>query len=167
MADYYYYRTDYNGNIISKYKLNGGMKWGSILNGRDLYYIPSSEESVTLPDGSVRKMHPRVIYRLDTETGEETAAFSFSGDYAALSVGFGFNDLIVYDNKIYTAELTGEIFSKEADGSISSKPLSLKNGIVIIDMATSDITYITASHIKNALGDTELSVKTEIIHMER
>lgn len=167
MADYYYHRTDYNGNIISRHKLNGGMKWGSILNGRDLYYIPSSEESVTLPDGSVRKMHPRVIYRLDTETGEETAAFSFSGDYAALSVGFGFNDLIVYDNKIYTAELTGEIFSKEADGSISSKPLSLKNGIVIIDMATSDITYITASHIKNASGDTELSVKTEIIHMER
>lgn len=166
-ADYYYYHTDCNGNIISKHKLNGGMKWGSIFDGRNLYYIPSVEEDITLPDGSIQKMHPRVIYKLDTVTGNETVAFSFTGDYAALSIGFGFNDLIVYNNKIFTAELTGKVFSDDAAGNTKSETLSLKNGIVIIDMTTADITYITASHVKNAVGDTELSLKRETIHMDR
>ena len=90
------------------------MKWGSILDGRNLYYIPSVEEDITLPDGSIQRMHPRAIYKLDTVTGDETIAFNFTGDYAALSIGFSFNDLIVYNNKIFTSELTGKVFSQDA-----------------------------------------------------
>ena len=82
MADYYYYRTDYNGNIISKYKLNGGMKWGSILNGRDLYYIPSSEESVTLPDGSVLAMSAAVG---QSSVCKEPEALRSSGSKSSVS----------------------------------------------------------------------------------
>ena len=165
-ANYYYYHTDYNGNIISKHKLNGGMKWGSILDGRNLYYIPSVEEDITLPDGSIQRMHSRAIYKLDTVTGDETIAFNFTGDYAALSIGFSFNDLIVYNNKIFTSELTGKVFSQDAAGNAQSETLSLKNGLVIIDMITADITYITADYVKNAVGDTELSLKHDSIHMK-
>lgn len=143
------------------------MKWGSIIDGKNLYYIPSDEVEITLPDGTVTTTHPRLIYNLDTETGEETVAFNFDGDYVALSVGFMSNDLIVYDNKIFTAELTGTVFSKAEDGTVTSKKLSLKDGIVIIDMVTNDITYVTANYIQTETGDIELSWNSDIIHMNK
>lgn len=114
----------------------------------------------------MQRMHPRAIYKLDTVTGDETIAFNFTGDYAALSIGFSFNDLIVYNNKIFTSELTGKVFSQDAAGNAQSETLSLKNGLVIIDMITADITYITADYVKNAVGDTELSLKHDSIHMK-
>ena len=58
------------------------------------------------------------------------------------------------------------MFSQDAAGNAQSETLSLKNGLVIIDMITADITYITADYVKNAVGDTELSLKHDSIHMK-
>lgn len=136
------------------------MKWGSIIDGKNLYYIPSDEVEITLPDGTVTTTHPRLIYNLDTETGEETVAFNFDGDYVALSVGFMSNDLIVYDNKIFTAELrnfSGNAIPQAACmvHNVSTGNYSYSGGIVIdnefyctstLSLSSNDVLYIAIAN---------------------
>ncbi len=166
-AKYYYYHTDYEGNIISKHELTGGMKWGSIVGGQNLYYIPSDEIEITLPDGKTKKTHPREVYKLDTETGEQTVAFRFDGDYYGLSLGFGGNDLIVYDNKIYTSNITGNIYSENEAGEITVQKLVLNKGLVIIDMLNGNIDYVTANYDRSESGGSEVSWNTEVFKMNK
>lgn len=166
-AKYYYYHTDYDGNVISKHELTGGMKWGSIVDGQNLYYIPSDEIEIILPDGSSKKTHPREMYKLDTQTGEQTVAFKFDGDYGGLSLGFGGNDLIVYDNKIYTSNITGSIYSTNESGEITAKKLTLNKGLVIIDMQNGDIDYVTANYAMADSGVYQLSWSVEKIKMNK
>ncbi len=138
---YYFYRTDFEGNVKSKHELNGGMYWGGLHDGRNLYYVPQEKISIVLPDGSEQETHPRYMYKLDIETGEQTVAFEFSGDYSLMYLGQSGNDLMVYDNKIYTYDLCGYVPKDDGEGY---DMLNLKRGLVIIDMDNGDITYITA-----------------------
>ena len=166
-AKYYYYHTDYDGNVISKHELTGGMKWGSIFDGRNLYYIPSDEIEITLPDGKTKKTHPREVYKLDIKTGEQTVAFKFDGDYYGLSIGFGSNDLIVYDNKIYTSDITGNIYSENEAGEITAQKLVLNKGLVIIDMLSGNIEYVTANYDRTESDGFELLSNTKKIEMNK
>ena len=138
---YYFYHTDFEGNVKSKHELNGGMYWGGLHDGRHLYYVPQEKITIVLPDGSEQETHPRYMYKLDIETGEQTVAFEFSGDYSLMYLGQSGNDLMVYDNKIYTYDLCGYVPKDDGEGY---DMLNLKRGLVVIDMENGDITYITA-----------------------
>lgn len=161
--NYYFYHTDYDGNVISKYELNGGMHWGDMHDGRYLYYVPQEKIIVTLPNGGTEEMHSRELYKLDTETGEQTVIFRFDGDYSALQLGNKANDLIVHDNKIYTFELYGKIATDEGK---DPKYLNMrKGGLIIIDIETGDINRVTADYVNTSNG-MALEWKSEIIPMD-
>ena len=57
----YYYHMDMEGNELAKHELVGGMQWGSIYDGRYLYYIPAEEVEFQCGDGSVQPIHSREI----------------------------------------------------------------------------------------------------------
>ncbi len=150
-AKYYFYHTDMDGNVIAKRELVGGMKWGSIYDGRYLYYIPSEDIIVEDKlDGDVFKIHSRELYRIDMETGIRTVAFTFDGDYATMAIKLGLgNDMFVYDNKIFTAyiaEATSMKDPKTDEIIYGGKGINCTDGIAIIDMSNGDITYVTANY---------------------
>ncbi len=169
-AKYYFYHTDYEGNIISKQELVGGMKWGSIYDGKNLYYIPSKDETFICGDGTEKSIHCREIYCLNMETGERTVAFKFDGMYEtmALQLGLG-NEMIVLNNKIYTYSV-GEINSKEnivtKEVIVYGKGVSLRNGIIIIDMSNGDITFVQAEYSRNTDKSCEAIYNIEKIEMD-
>ena len=149
-AKYYFFHTDLDGNVLAKRELVGGMRWGSIYDGRYLYYIPDEDIVVENLDGNFIKIHSRELYRLDMETGVRKVAFTFDGDYATMAIKLGFrNDMLVYDNKIFTAYITEATSMKDpkTDKIIyGGKGIHCTDGIAIIDMSNGDITYVTANY---------------------
>ena len=154
-SSFYIYRTDFSGNVLSKARIEGDMKWGSICDGKHLYYIPFDEVPLRLSDGSpiVNQFgsavmgNARELYCLDIDTGERSIAFTFDGDYSGLSmwpseIGRSF---YVSDGKIIVSHLSGPFLKKGADGENKTEVLTLKNGIIIIDMENGDINYIGSS----------------------
>ena len=142
---YCFYNTDLDGNVISKHELNGGMLFGSILDGRNLYYVPQEMVTITVPDGTKKDVHQRYIYKLDTETGETTVAFEFNGDYSMLWFLNTANDIMVYENKIYTYSLGGVVCPDGGVEGVDFDYFLRDDGVVIIDMETGDIDYVTAT----------------------
>lgn len=152
---YYIYRTDFSGNVLSKAKIEGDMKWGSVCDGKHLYYIPREEITLSLSDGSPSVNqdgsavmgNARELYCLDIDTGERSVAFTFDGDYSGLSlwhteIGKSF---YVSDGKIIVSHLSGTVLKKGDNGENKTEGLTLKNGIIIIDMENGDINYIGSS----------------------
>ena len=146
---YYFYNTDLKGNVISKHELKGGMSFGSILDGRNLYYVPKETVIITIPDGTEKETHQRYIYKLDTETGETSVAFEFNGDYSMLWFLNTANDFMVYDNKIYTYKLGGVVCPEGGVEGVDFDYFLLEDGVVIIDIETGDINYVTANYDAN------------------
>lgn len=149
-SPYYFYHTDYQGNIISQHKLAGGMKWGSIYDGINLYYIPAEDTSFLCGDGTTRSIHSREIYKLNMETGERNVAFTFDGDFATMEIEFGMgNEMIVFDNKIYTYSIGEANASYNPDTNettVYGSGIGLRDGIVVIDMLNGDITFVQANY---------------------
>ena len=141
----FFYNTDLDGNVISKYELKGGISFGSIIDGRNLYYVPMETVTITVPDGTKKDVHQRFIYKLDTETGETTVAFEFNGDYSMLWFINTANDILVHENKIYTYKLGGVVCPEGGVEGVDFDYFLLDDGVVIIDMATGDIEYVTAT----------------------
>lgn len=146
---YCFYNTDLNGNVISKHELEGGILFGSIIDGRNLYYIPSETVTITVPDGTKKDVHQRYIYKLDTETGETSVAFEFNGDYSMLWLLNVANDFMVYENKIYTYSLGGVVCPEGGVEGADFDYFLLDDGVVIIDIETGDIKYVTANYDAN------------------
>lgn len=165
----YYYHMDMDGNELAKHELVGGMQWGSIYDGRYLYYIPSEEVEFQCGDGSVQPIHSREIYKLDMETGEQTVAFTFSGQYETMGLVKGVSLFIVHDGKLYTNQI-GEYNFTRGTGSLSNVTIygngvTIKDGLIIIDMENGDITRVSADY-ERINGRTELVSDIEIIEME-
>ena len=165
----YYYHTDIEGNEISKYELVGGMQWGSIYDGRYLYYIPSEKVTFECGDGSIQPIHSREIFKLDMETGERTVAFTFSGKYKTMGLVEGISLFIVHENKLYTNQIGEYNFERNvmdlSKAIIYGEGITLKNGLIIIDMENGDITHVTADYERKN-GSMELVSDIEIIEME-
>lgn len=159
---YYFYHTDLDGNVISRHELKDGMYWGTLSEGRYLYYIPQKLMTVSLPLGKVT-MHQRYLYRLDTVTGETTVAFEFSGDYSYLWLELGDCDIMVKDGKLYTSHLQGYIYPG-GDTSAEPEKCIMKSGMVIIDMETGALDYITAEY--DPSNDYMLECNIEHVEME-
>ena len=153
----YYYHTDIEGTEISKHELVGGMQWGSIYDGRYLYYIPSEKVTFECGDGSVQPIHSREIFKLDMETGERTVAFTFSGEYETMGLVEGRSLFIVHENKLYTNQIAEYNFKRDekdtSDLTVYGKGISLNDGLIIIDMENGDITHVTADYERKN-GDT-------------
>ena len=158
---YYFYHTDSDGNVLSKHEMNGGMYWGTLSEGRYLYYIPQEMTTVKLPCGEI-KMPMRNLYKLDTETGETTVAFEFVGDYSYLWISLGNSDIMVKDNKLYTNNLEGYIYPN-GDLTAECIEVTYKSGLVIIDLATGDLDYVTGDYA--AKNDYSLTWNKEHIDM--
>lgn len=165
----YYYHTDMDGNELAKHELVGGMQWGSIYDGRYLYYIPSEEVEFQCGDGSVQPIHSREIYRLDMETGEQTVAFTFSGQYETMGLVKGVSIFIVHDNKLYTNQIGEYNFSRKvkdpSEATIYGEGITLKDGMIIIDFETGDITRVTADY-KLVTGGNEFIHESALIEMD-
>lgn len=149
-APYYFYHTDYEGNVMSKHELVGGMKWGSIYDGKHLYYIPAEDSSFVCGDGTTRSIHSREIYLLNIDTGERSVAFTFDGDLVTMEIEFGMgNEMFVFDNKIYTYSIGEANVSYNPDTNettVYGSGIGLRDGIVAIDMSNGDITFIQANY---------------------
>lgn len=162
---YYYYHTDLDGNVIARYKLDDGISWGGVFDGKSLYYIPREEIEVEFPDGSKYEIHSRELYKIDFETGEQTVAFRFDGDWSYFRLVSTNNHIAVYDNKIYTGDVRGTVYSKDANGELIQEGYSFSNGLSIIDMETGDLTYITADYSASMDGR-RFVTETKVIPMD-
>lgn len=165
----YYYHTDLEGNELAKHELVGGMQWGSIYDGRYLYYIPEETVDFQCGDGSVQPIHSREIYKLDMQTGEKTVAFTFNGQYETMGLVEGVSLFIVHDGKLYTNQI-GEYNFTRGTGSLSNvtvygNGVTIKDGLIIIDMESGDITHVSADY-ERIDGRTELVSDIEIIEMD-
>ena len=165
----YYYHTDLEGNELAKHELVGGMQWGSIYDGRYLYYIPEETVDFQCGDGSVQPIHSREIYKLDMQTGEKTVAFTFNGQYETMGLVEGVSLFIVHDGKLYTNQI-GEYNFTRGTGSLSNvtvygNGVTIKDGLIIIDMESGDITHVSADY-ERIDGRTELVFDIEIIEMD-
>lgn len=163
---YYFYQTDFNGNVIRRQELEGDLKWCSLYDGKHLYYIPRDEITFVNNDEeqTVRNIHWREMYCLDMETGERTVAFTFNGDYETMALQFSLgNDIIVFDGKIYTYNITQQrgYIDKEKNEYIIGGPEGFGKGIVVIDMKTGDVTHITADYSRQG----EFTTNTEYREM--
>lgn len=159
---YYFYRTDFSGNVITKQELVGDLKWCSFYDGKHLYYIPREETTFVNNDEAqtVKNIHWREMYCLDMETGERTVAFTFDGDYETMALQFSLgNDIIVHDGKIYTYNITQQrgYIDEEKNEYVIGGPEGFAKGIVIIDMKTGDVTHVTADYSRRG----EFSTNTE------
>ena len=165
----YYSHTDLEGNELAKHELVGGMQWGSIYDGRYLYYIPEETVDFQCGDGSVQPIHSREIYKLDMQTGEKTVAFTFNGQYETMGLVEGVSLFIVHDGKLYTNQI-GEYNFTRGTGSLSNvtvygNGVTIKDGLIIIDMESGDITHVSADY-ERIDGRTELVSDIEIIEMD-
>ncbi len=160
----YYYHTDMEGN-----ELVGGMQWGSIYDGRYLYYIPSEEVEFQCGDGSVQPIHSREIYKLDMETGEQTVAFTFSGQYETMGLVKGDRLFMVHDNKLYTNQIAEYNFTRGTNDpsktTIYGEGITLKDGMIIVDLGNGDITHVTADY-KLVTGGNEFIHESVLIEMD-
>ena len=150
---YYFFQTDFDGNVVNKRELIGDMKWCSFYDGRHLYYIPREETTFINndEDKTVKNIHWREMYCLDIEIGEREVVFTFDGDYETLALQFSLgNDIIVMDGKIYTYKITQQrgYLDAEKNEYIIGGPTGFSDGIVIIDMENGDVTHITADYTR-------------------
>lgn len=153
-GEYCFYRTDLDGNVISKVKIEGNMKWGSLCDGKHLYYISAEDTPLYLEDGAAvidqkgyaMTGNNRTVYCLDIDTGERSVAFTFDGDYSALYLRFSMGHVFyVVDGKIITSYIGGYWLRENEEGELVSEYFDLhdgNNGISIIDMENGDIKYI-------------------------
>ena len=151
---YCFYRADFDGNVISKVKIEGDMKWGSLCDGKHLYYINSEDVPLYLEDGTAvvnQKGNAvtgnnRTVYCLDIDTGERSVAFTFDGDYSALYLRFSMGHVFyVVDGKIITSYIGGCWLRENGEGEALPEDFELhsgNNGVSIIDMESGDIKYI-------------------------
>lgn len=147
--DYCFYRADFDGNIISKAKIEGNMKWGSLCDGKHLYYIPAEDVPLYYEDGNAvvnQKGNAitgnnRTVYCLDIDTGERSVAFTFDGDYSGLWLKYGYAFYVV-DGKIIIPYLAGEVLNEDENGEAFINDFAYTRGITIIDMENGDIKYI-------------------------
>lgn len=166
---YYFYRTDFDGNVITRRELAGDLKWCSFYDGKHLYYIPREETTFVNNDEAqtVKNIHWREMYCLDMETGERTVAFTFNGDYETLALQFSLgNDIIVHDGKIYTYNITQQrgYIDEETNEYMIGGPEGFSKGIVIIDMETGDVTHITADYSRR--GEFTTNTEYHPMHIE-